>query len=160
MAALADSNTTTDAALHALQETASTHGVELSIHRVAKGEEIATVIDMAQASGATALNVLASPMLTPIVGYNGPQPRRCVCRSSINGRKRRRRRLCRVWTAPLADARDEPPDICKGPPWREACRSAGRTANKIRAGNQPQNREGARYHFPNALLVSADEVIE
>jgi putative ABC transport system substrate-binding protein len=63
MAALADSSTTTDAALRALQETASAHGVELSIHRVAKGEEIAAAIDMAHASGATALNVLASPML-------------------------------------------------------------------------------------------------
>jgi putative ABC transport system substrate-binding protein len=35
----------------------------VSIHRIARGEEIAAAIDMAQASGATALNVLASPLL-------------------------------------------------------------------------------------------------
>jgi putative ABC transport system substrate-binding protein len=63
MGALADSNTTTDAALHAMQEAARAHDVELSIHRVAKGEEVAAAIDMARASDATALNVLASPTL-------------------------------------------------------------------------------------------------
>ena len=55
--------TTTDAKLDALQEAARARNIELSIHRVAKGEEIAAAIDTAQASGATALNVLASPML-------------------------------------------------------------------------------------------------
>jgi putative ABC transport system substrate-binding protein len=63
MAVLADSKNTTDAQLHALEEAARARNVELSIHRVAGGEEIAAAIDMAQASGATALNVLASPML-------------------------------------------------------------------------------------------------
>jgi putative ABC transport system substrate-binding protein len=60
---LIDGSTTTDAALHAMQEAARAHDVELSIHRVAKGEEVAAAIDMARASGATALNVLASPRL-------------------------------------------------------------------------------------------------
>jgi putative tryptophan/tyrosine transport system substrate-binding protein len=63
MGALSDSNTATDAKLHALQEVARTHNIELSIHQVARGEEIAAAIDAAQLSGATALNVLASPML-------------------------------------------------------------------------------------------------
>jgi putative ABC transport system substrate-binding protein len=63
MGVLADSSTTTDAALRAMQEEARAHDVELSIHSVAKGEEVAAAIDMAQASGATALNVLASPTL-------------------------------------------------------------------------------------------------
>jgi putative ABC transport system substrate-binding protein len=63
MAALADSNATTDAKLYALQEAARARNIELSIHRIARGEEIAAAIDMARASGATALNVLASPML-------------------------------------------------------------------------------------------------
>jgi putative tryptophan/tyrosine transport system substrate-binding protein len=63
MAALADTNATTDAKLYALQEAARTRNIELSIHRIAKAEEIAAAIDKAQASGATALNVLASPML-------------------------------------------------------------------------------------------------
>jgi putative ABC transport system substrate-binding protein len=63
IAALADSNTTTDAKLQALREAARAHNIELSTHRVARGEEIAAAIEMLQASGATALNVLASPML-------------------------------------------------------------------------------------------------
>jgi hypothetical protein len=36
---------------------------ELSVHQIGSGEEIAAAIDMAHASGATALNVLASPIL-------------------------------------------------------------------------------------------------
>jgi putative ABC transport system substrate-binding protein len=63
MGALADSSATTDAKLRALQEAARAHDVELSIHRVTKGEEVAEAIDMARASGAMALNVLASPLL-------------------------------------------------------------------------------------------------
>jgi putative ABC transport system substrate-binding protein len=63
MATLADSNTTPVAKLDALQEAARARNIELSMHRVASGVEIAVAIDMAQASGAAALNVLASPML-------------------------------------------------------------------------------------------------
>ena len=63
MAVLIDINSNTDAAqLDALQEAARAHNVEFSIHRVARGEEIAAAIDSAQASGATALNILASPL--------------------------------------------------------------------------------------------------
>jgi ABC-type uncharacterized transport system substrate-binding protein len=63
MAALADLKATTDAKLDALQEAARARNIELSIHRIARSEEIIAAIDMAQASGATALNVLASPLL-------------------------------------------------------------------------------------------------
>jgi putative ABC transport system substrate-binding protein len=63
MAALAESSTLTETKALALQEAARARNIDLSIHRIAKGEEIAAAIDMAQASGATALNVLASPML-------------------------------------------------------------------------------------------------
>jgi putative tryptophan/tyrosine transport system substrate-binding protein len=62
MAVLADSNVTSVAQLEALQEAARARNIELSIHRIAKPEEIAA-INMANASGATALNVLASAML-------------------------------------------------------------------------------------------------
>ena len=62
MAALADANTTPVAKLDVLREAARALNIELSIHRIAGGEEIAAAIDMAQASGAAALNVLASPM--------------------------------------------------------------------------------------------------
>jgi putative tryptophan/tyrosine transport system substrate-binding protein len=63
MAALADSNVITIAKLDALQEAARARDVELSVHRVTKGEEIALAIDKAHASGAAALNVLSSPFL-------------------------------------------------------------------------------------------------
>ena len=64
MAALADTSLqTTEAKTRALQEAARARNVELSIYRVARAEEIAATIDKAQASGATALNVLGSGML-------------------------------------------------------------------------------------------------
>ena len=64
MATLADSNNTGVAQLQALQEAARARNIELSIYRIiASGDEIVAAIDMAQASGAKALNVLASPLL-------------------------------------------------------------------------------------------------
>jgi putative tryptophan/tyrosine transport system substrate-binding protein len=63
MAVLIDVNFTIKVAkLDALQEAAHAHNVEFSIYRVARGEEIATAIDSAQASGATALNIVSSPL--------------------------------------------------------------------------------------------------
>jgi putative ABC transport system substrate-binding protein len=63
MAALADAKVTTVAKLNEMQEAARARNIELSIHRVTSGEEIAAAIDMAKSAGATALNVLGSPML-------------------------------------------------------------------------------------------------
>jgi putative ABC transport system substrate-binding protein len=63
MAALADTNVSAEAKLDALQEAARARNIELSIHRIATGEEIAAALDRAKASDATALNVLASPLL-------------------------------------------------------------------------------------------------
>ena len=63
MASLADSNLSTEAKLDALQEAARSRDIELSIHRITTGEEIAAALDSAKASGSTALNVLASPVL-------------------------------------------------------------------------------------------------
>jgi putative tryptophan/tyrosine transport system substrate-binding protein len=63
MAALADSSTLIEAKHHALQEAARAHNVELSIYRITRREEIAAAIDNAQASGATALNIFAGPLL-------------------------------------------------------------------------------------------------
>jgi len=63
MAALADSTNSVVAKLDELREAARGRNIELSIYRVAKGEEIAAAIDAAKTSGAAALNVLASPML-------------------------------------------------------------------------------------------------
>ena len=62
MAVLADVNFTSAAKLDALQKAARARNIEFSIHRVSKGEEIAAAIDSAQASGATALNTVSSPL--------------------------------------------------------------------------------------------------
>jgi putative tryptophan/tyrosine transport system substrate-binding protein len=67
-AALADANVTLPQQLQALREAARARGVELSIYRVAKTEEIAGAIDTAKSSGAAAFNVLASTLL-----YNNRQ---------------------------------------------------------------------------------------
>jgi putative ABC transport system substrate-binding protein len=63
MAALADTGTLTEMKARALQDVARARGIDLDIHRIATHEEIVAAIDSAQASGATALNVFASPML-------------------------------------------------------------------------------------------------
>ena len=62
MALLVDANTNTVNELDEQQKAARVHNIDLSIHRVAKGEEISAAIDAAKASGATALNVSASPL--------------------------------------------------------------------------------------------------
>jgi putative tryptophan/tyrosine transport system substrate-binding protein len=62
MAVLADVNYSSAGQLDELQKAARTHGIEFSIHRVARGSEIAAAIDSAQASGATALNIISSPL--------------------------------------------------------------------------------------------------
>ena len=54
---------TTAVQAQALVQSAGARGIDLSIHQVTKPEEIAPAIDAAKASGATALNVLASALL-------------------------------------------------------------------------------------------------
>jgi putative ABC transport system substrate-binding protein len=61
MAVLIDVNRT-KVALEPLQKAARARHVEFSLHRISKSEEIAAAIDSAQASGAKALNILASPL--------------------------------------------------------------------------------------------------
>jgi putative tryptophan/tyrosine transport system substrate-binding protein len=62
MATLADVNSAA-AKLDTLQEAARAHNVELSIYRIARGEEIAAAIDRAHSWGATALNIFAGSLL-------------------------------------------------------------------------------------------------
>jgi putative ABC transport system substrate-binding protein len=61
--ALADPDSTSTAALKALHDVAQSHGVELTIHEVTKREDIGPALNAVKASGATALNVLASALL-------------------------------------------------------------------------------------------------
>ena len=91
MATLADSNTTPVAKLDALQEAARARNIELSIHRVASGVEIAVAIDMAQASGTAALNVLASPSFTLVARPLWIVSQYCACRRCSYSPNRRRK---------------------------------------------------------------------
>ena len=63
MAALADAYVYPPERLQTLQELTRQRGVELSVYRVSKPEEIAGAIETAKNSGALALSVLPSPFL-------------------------------------------------------------------------------------------------
>jgi putative ABC transport system substrate-binding protein len=63
MAALADPEVTAPGQLQALEDVTRARGIQLSVYRIAKREEIVGAIDEAKASGAAALNVLATPLL-------------------------------------------------------------------------------------------------
>ena len=63
LAALSDAQNNTAPQLQALLNGARSRGVELSIHRVERSEEIVPALDAVKAGGVTALNVLASPLL-------------------------------------------------------------------------------------------------
>jgi putative ABC transport system substrate-binding protein len=63
LAALSDAQNNTPAQLKVLLDGAQARGVELSIYRVERNEEIVPAIDAAKATGAAGLNALASPLL-------------------------------------------------------------------------------------------------
>ena len=62
MAALVDARQTRQSHTKALQDAARVRGVELSVVGIERPEQIAPAIDAAKASGAQAVNVLASPL--------------------------------------------------------------------------------------------------
>jgi putative ABC transport system substrate-binding protein len=64
IAAMADSNATAPYHLQALEHAARSRGVDFVVINVAGPEEIASAIDAAKASGAGALNFLASPLFS------------------------------------------------------------------------------------------------
>ena len=63
MAALADAGAISSAQLQVLRDAAATRGVLLSVYSVGNSDEIVPSIVQAHDAGATALNVLASPLL-------------------------------------------------------------------------------------------------
>ena len=63
MAVLADPAVTGEPQLDALRSAAASRGVELSIYPAHGAKDIGAAVDTAQAAGATAVNVLASPDL-------------------------------------------------------------------------------------------------
>ena len=100
MAVLADPAVTAQPQLDALRSAAASRGVELSIYPARGAKDIAAAVDTAQAAGATALNVLASPdlndnrriILDRTAALRLPAmyqwPRRWACRRSPRRRQR------------------------------------------------------------------------
>ena len=141
MAVLIDVNYTKSAKLDALQEAARAHNIEFSIHRVAKGEEIAAAIDSAQASGATALNIVSSPLFYAHRHLIMERAAARACRRSMNFQKWRRKvalpptdRACQL--CPRHNGPTGRPTL----PWQQGRRYPSRTGNQVRAGDQPQDR--------------------
>ena len=155
MAALADLNVTAVAKLHALQEAARIRNIELSIHQVAKGEEIVEAIDGAKASGATALTVSASPVLWAnrrlIVDRVAAQGLPTIY-GFPNGGDGRFHRLRAARRSALSGGSG--PAASRALPRHESCTHSGRTADQVRIGNQPQDRESARDRNSGIILSS------
>jgi putative ABC transport system substrate-binding protein len=142
MAVLIDVNYTKLARLEALQEAARARNIEFSTHRVARGEEIAAAIDSAQASGATALNILWSPLfisherlimervsaahLPTIYQYPGVAEEGGFAAYGPNGPSG-------LWGGRCPPARTAPPR-------RQGRRHPHRAADQVRACDQPQDR--------------------
>jgi putative ABC transport system substrate-binding protein len=64
IAAMADANAAPEYHMQALEHAARSRGIELSVFRVGGPGEITSAIDAAKASGAEALNFLASPLFS------------------------------------------------------------------------------------------------
>jgi putative ABC transport system substrate-binding protein len=122
MAALAETSLLTEAKARALQEAARANNVELLIYRITTAEEIAATIDKAKSSGATALNVLASPMLDGNVPH-------CAFRPSINGRTGPRQVALSATVHPSISWKTLLPDLRRAfcaAPYLPICRSNSR----------------------------------
>jgi putative ABC transport system substrate-binding protein len=149
IAAIADSRQTPPYHLQALQHAARSRGVELGVFAVNGPEEIASAIDAAKASGAAALNFLATPLFSlPGTRNNAIVMERiaalrlpAIFQLAGNGASGRARS---IWPelyrhVPAAGAhRGE--DLSR----RKSCRDAGRAAGPVSARHQSQGGEGAR----------------
>jgi putative tryptophan/tyrosine transport system substrate-binding protein len=158
---LSDAQNNTPAQLAALLEAARSRGIELSIHRVERNEDIVPAIDAAKASGATALNVLASPLL------HGNR-RSIISRTT-------ELRLPAIYQWP--DTAKEGGLLGYGPRFAEVLRLLARQAVRVLRGANPANlpveqpikfelavndvtAKAIGVDFSPTLLARADEVIE
>ena len=131
IAAITDSNRTAGSRLQVLKEAAHLRNVDLSIHQITKPEEIPAAIDAAKASGAAALNVLASPTLYASrqiiiqrVAALRPAYHLSISERGRGGRFYRLRPACRP-----SVSRGDGPATRRAFARRQACRYAGRAAD-------------------------------
>jgi putative ABC transport system substrate-binding protein len=159
MAALADLIVKERAQLETLQSATAMRGVALSIYPVRGPEEIAAAIDAAQTAGATALNVLASPVLNA--------NRKIILERSAA------LRLPAIYQWP--ETADEGGLAAYGPRLAKLNRQLARQVVKVLHGARPadiqveqptefelvinpRTAKAIRLEVPGALLARADEV--
>ena len=161
MAALADPKVQSPQQLEALQDAARAHQIDLSIHRVARPEEIGPAIDAAKASGAAALNVLATPLV--------------FANRQLLVQRTHALRLPAVYQWP--ELAEEGGLVAYGPRIVEIFRQLGRQLAKVLSGTkaadlpveQPTNFElvinvhaakAIGHEVPAGLVLRADKVVE
>jgi putative ABC transport system substrate-binding protein len=161
MAALADPNTKGAASLETLRSDTAARSVELSIYPVHGPDEIVAAIDNAQASGVTALNVLASPIL-----YTN---RKIILERSAA------LRLPAIYQWP--ETAEEGGFAACGPGFIKVWRQLARQVVKVLRGAKPadipveqptefelvvnlKNAKALGVTIPPSILLLADEVIE
>jgi putative ABC transport system substrate-binding protein len=165
IAAMFDSNVTPPYHLQMLQHAARSRGVELSIFGVKGPEDIVSAIDAAKASGAEALNFLATPLF------------------SVPGSRNNEIVLERIMTIRLPTIFQWPETaeagavLAYGPRFTDVYRQRGRIVAKILRGTKPAeipveqptrfelviNLKAAKtigHQVPAGLVARADKVIE
>jgi putative ABC transport system substrate-binding protein len=160
VAALADSNVTPKH-IQEMLDAARLRGIELSVFAIAKAEDIAPAIDTAKASGAEALNFLASALFFPV--------------NRIDVERATAARLPAIHHWP--EAAEAGGFLGYGPRFKQVWRQRARLTIKILRGDKPAdlpveqptnfelaiNLQAAKalgLTVPPALLATADEVIE
>jgi putative tryptophan/tyrosine transport system substrate-binding protein len=165
IAAMADSRLTPRYHIQALQHAARSPGVELSVFGVNGPEEIASAIDAAKASGAEALNFLA----TPLFSLPGTRNNRLVMERIAAVR------LPAIFQWP--ETAEAGALAAYGPRYNDMYRQRARMVIKILRGAKPPdipveqpdrfelvvNLQAARaigHEVPAGLVLRADKVIE
>ena len=161
MAALADPKVQSPQQLEALQGAARAYHIDLSIHPIMRTEEIGQAIDAAKASGASALNVLATPLV--------------FANRRVFIERTQALRLPAVYQWP--EIAEEGGLLAYGPRNIEVFRQLGRQLAKVLQGakpadlpvEQPSNFElvinlhaakAIGHEVPAGLVLRADKVIE
>ena len=161
MAALMNSNVTSAEHIEVLQDAARSRGIELLAFGVAKPEDIAPAVNAAKASGAEALNFLASSLFFP------------VNRVDIDSAAATRLPAIHHWP----EAAEAGSLLAYGPRFNQIWRQRARLTIKILQGIKPFdlpveqptnfqlviNLQAAKtigHEVPAGLVLRADEVIE
>jgi putative tryptophan/tyrosine transport system substrate-binding protein len=166
MTVLADSNVTPPRDLQALQDAARRRGVELSVLSVARFEDVVPGINGAKATGAEALNILASPLFG---GGPGGRNNRIVMESVAAVR------IPAIYQWP--ESAEEGGFAAYGPSFVQMFRQRARIVVKVLRGAKPadlpveqptrfelvinlKTAKAIGHEIPAGLVLRADKLIE